>query len=85
MDLGVNVELAYVSSLDGEDKGGVIWNFQSNKSPFVLDYCFTLRCRSFHLLTQINIHYAPRYFGISFATLTSAYAKSASSSLKFKF
>ena len=34
MDLGVNVELAYVSSLDGEDKGGVIWNFESIKSPF---------------------------------------------------
>ena len=61
------------------------WKTKSSKRLFVLDYCFTLRCRSFHLLTQINIHFTPRYFGISFATLTSAYAKSASSSLKFDY
>ena len=40
------------------------WKTKSIKRPFVLDYCFTLRCRSFHLLTQINIHYALRYFGV---------------------
>ena len=43
---------------------GVIWNFESIKRPFVLDYCSTLRSRSFHLLTQINIHFASRYFGV---------------------
>ena len=37
---------------------------KSIKRPFVLDYCFTLRSRSFHLLTQINIHFASRYFGV---------------------
>ena len=47
-------------SLFGEEH----WKTKSNKSPFVLDYCFTLRCRSFHLLTQINIHFASRYFGV---------------------
>ena len=40
------------------------WKTKSIKSPFVLDYCFTLRSRSFHLLTQINIHFASRYFGV---------------------
>ena len=41
MDLGVNVELAQVSSLDGEDKGGVIWNFESSKRPFSSVLCHT--------------------------------------------
>ena len=41
------------------------WKTKSIKSSFVLDYCFTLRSRSFHLLTQINIHFASRYFGVS--------------------
>ena len=40
------------------------WKTKSIKRPFVLDYCFTLRSRSFHLLTQINIHFASRYFGV---------------------
>ena len=40
------------------------WKTKSIKRPFVLDYCFTLRSRSFHLLTQINIHFASLYFGV---------------------
>ena len=44
--------------------GEEYWKIKSIKRPFVLDYCFTLRSRSFHLLTQINIHFASRYFGV---------------------
>ena len=40
------------------------WKTKSIKRPFVLDYCSTLRSRSFHLLTQINIHFAPCYSGV---------------------
>ena len=51
--------------------GEEYWKTKSIKKSFVLDYCSTLRSRSFHLLTQINIHFAPCYFGVPSLRLVS--------------
>ena len=53
-------------------------SFLGYNCDLVLDYCSTLRCRSLRLLSQTSVHFALRYFGVPFALLTSAYAKSAS-------
>ena len=41
-----------------------VFVYNGGGQEIVSDYCSTLRTRSFHLLTQINIHFAPCYFGV---------------------
>ena len=42
----------------------------------VLDYCFSLRCRSLRLLPQTAVHFAPHYFCVPIALLAPACEKS---------